>query len=138
MNPRYEASRAPGTRAAGLVFEGGRFSAARMRAPAQSGLESRRLLAPEKHSGVLLETEHAIEFWIVENVPEAINRSARAFRLLRENVIYSSKHEAQRCVIALLHSFLDGRYGDDRAETRDRVVIRQAVGRRQIRRKDAL
>jgi hypothetical protein len=86
--------------------------------------ESRRLLAPEEHSGVLLETEHAIEFSIVEYIPETINRSARAFRLLRENVIYSSKHEAEGCVIAMLDSFLDGRYGNDRAETRDRAVIR--------------
>jgi hypothetical protein len=101
------------------------------------GLVTPPSFAPQDHSGVLLDAEHAIEVSRVENAPEAINRSARGFRLHPENVIHSSNHEAERGVIAALDSFLDGRY-PDRSQSRDSFVVRQVVGRRQIRPKDVL
>src|SRR5262245_62820472 len=100
--------------------------------------DGRRLLASHDHSRVRLATEHAIELWIVDNAPQPIDGSAGGFRLVTENVIHGSKHEAQGRVIAERDGVLDGRHADDGAKTRDRAVVRKVVVRRQIRPKDVL
>src|SRR5712691_7361218 len=98
----------------------------------EEGLSSRRLLPPNHHARVLIDAKGAIEFWIVQNVPQSIYRGAGRQCSIGQNSVCRSKDEAQGGVVAFLDCLLNGGCADRCAQRCNGPVVCKVLGWRQI------